>query len=168
LIQTLSETFECWARFDVWHKETGEIMLGKDVFFLIDSGNASSEETVIYTGGDSYSTENIIYFASEGSFEGEDPYRQQKFVTFHKRIGQKKSIGFTYGINLKSISRTLDSNQIATKLIVKSNNNQFAQGGSCNIAVAAENPSGENFIYDFSHYVKQGLLNQDNLSYDLY
>jgi hypothetical protein len=30
------------------------------------------------------------------------------------------------------------------------------------------NPSGENFIYNFDYYIKQGLLNQDNLNNDLY
>jgi hypothetical protein len=48
----------------------------------------------------------------------------------------------------------LDSNTIATKLIVKSNNNEFANGGSCNIATAKENPTGENFIYNFTHYIR--------------
>jgi hypothetical protein len=63
-------------------------------------------------------------------------------VTFHKTIGQKKNIGFVYGINLKSIARTLESNDIATKLIVKNNNNKYANSGSCNIARAVNNPSG--------------------------
>jgi hypothetical protein len=35
LLQTLSETFECWCRFDIWHKETGEILLFKDLSLLI-------------------------------------------------------------------------------------------------------------------------------------
>jgi hypothetical protein len=29
-LQNLSETFECWCRFNVLHKETGEILLEKD------------------------------------------------------------------------------------------------------------------------------------------
>lgn len=101
----------------------------------------------------------------DGSVIGKKP---KKYVTFHKQIGQKKSIGFTYGINLKSISRSLDSNALATKLIVKSNANEFAQAGSCNIARAPQNPSGENFIYDFSYFIKQGLLNEYNVYNDLY
>jgi hypothetical protein len=36
----------------------------------------------------------------------------------------------------------LDSNDIATKLIVKSNTNEFAKDGSCNIALAKESPHG--------------------------
>lgn len=170
LLQTLSETFECWCRFDVWHHETGEIMLGRDFSLLVKSGGAQSNEKIVFLGGDSYSLEDI-YVLNGNSFPEEDMfslYTQLKFVTFHKRIGQKKNIGFRYGLNLKSISRTLDSNDIATKLIVKSNTNEFANGGSCNIALARENPSGENFVYDFSHYFKQGLMNEENLLNDLY
>jgi hypothetical protein len=83
-------------------------------------------------------------------------------------VGQQKSIGFTYGINLKSVSRSLDSNDIATKLIVKNNSNKYADIGSCSIARANVNPSGENFILDFSHYVRQGLMNYTNIQNDLY
>ena len=169
LLQTLSEAFECWCRFDIWHKETGEIMLGKDFEILINSGNAFSTEKIIFLGGDAYSIEDYVFFADERkNSEVYLPYQQLKFVTFHNRIGQKKNIGFRYGTNLKSISRSLDSNTIATKLIVKSNTNEFANGGSCNIALAKENPSGENFIYDFTYYINHGLMNETNLARDLY
>ena len=166
LLQTLSETFECWCRFDVWHKETGEIMLGKDLQILIDSGNAFSTEKTIFLGGDAYSVEDYLFFSNDDQVYL--PYQQLKFVTFHNQIGQKKNIGFRYGTNIKSISRSLDSNTIATKLIVKSNTNEFANGGSCNIALAKENPSGENFIYDFSYYTNHGLMNETDLARDLY
>lgn len=169
LLQTLSETFECWCRFDVWHKETGEIMLGKDLKILIDSGDAFSTEKTIFLGGDAYSVEDYLFFSNDDQVSNVYlPYQQLKFVTFHNQIGQKKNIGFRYGTNLKSISRSLDSNTIATKLIVKSNTNEFANGGSCNIALAKENPSGENFIYDFSYYTNHGLMNETDLARDLY
>lgn len=164
LLQTLSETFECWCKFDIWHKETGEIMLGRDLLTVVKGGGANLKELPAIWGGNAITIENKNAFIPSKF----NPYQQLKFVTFHKRIGQKKSIGFKYGMNLKSLSRSLDSNDIATKLIVKSNTNEFANGGSCNIALADENPSGENFVYDFSHYVRQGLLNQDNLNNDLY
>jgi hypothetical protein len=38
---------------------------------------------------------------------------------------------------------------LATKLIVKQNNNQLAENGFCTIASANSNPTGENYIYDF-------------------
>ena len=168
LLQTLSETFECWCRFDVWHRETGEIILGRDLNdLLINAGTADSKEKVVFLGGTSYSKDEVLTISGNESFDYGD-YQQIKFVTFHKRIGQKKNIGFKYGMNLKSIFRNLDSGDIATKLIVKSNTNEFADGGSCNIALSRENPSGENFVYDFSHYIRQGMLNEDNLNNDLY
>jgi len=83
-----------------------------------------------------------------------DGYRQKKWVTFHEYIGKDNYAGFRYGVNLKSIQRTLDSNGVVSKLIVKNNANQFAESGFCSIARAQENPIGENFIYDFSYYIQ--------------
>lgn len=126
LIQSLCETFECWAKFEIEHENTGEIS--------IDETNG----------------------------------RQKKWVSFHEYIGDKNYIGFKYGINLKSIRRTIDSESIATKLIVKNNSNEYADGGFCSIATAAENPTGENFLLDFTHYINQGLLNFSQFNNDLY
>jgi hypothetical protein len=145
---------------------------------VLDGGTAPSTEKLIFLGGTAYSKEEYLFFSPQldlndmGAEDSvpltQEDYRQLKFVTFHKRIGQKKNIGFRYGMNLKSITRSLDSGDIATKLIVKSNSNEFADGGSCNIARAKENPSGENFVYDFTHYIRWNLLDQDNLNNDLY
>lgn len=128
LIQTLCETFECWAKFEIEHNmTTGEILLDEN-----------------------------------------DGYRQKKWITFHEYIGKDNYAGFKYGINLKSIQRTLDSNGIVSKLIVKNNANQFADNGFCSIARAPENPIGENFLYDFSYYIQQGLMGFSELNNDLY
>ena len=97
-----------------------------------------------------------------------DGYRQKKWVTFHEYVGKDNYAGFRYGINLKSIQRTLDSNGAVSKLIVKDNANQFADNGFCSIARASENPIGENFIYDFSYYIQQGLMTFNEINNDLY
>lgn len=97
-----------------------------------------------------------------------DGYRQKKWVTFHEYIGKDNYAGFKYGINLKSIQRTLDSNATVSKLIVKNNANQYAENGFCSIARAKENPIGENFLFDFSYYVRQGLMSFSTLNNDLY
>ncbi len=126
LIQTLCETFECWAKFEIEHNlDTGEILLDEN-------------------------------------------YRQKKWISFHEYIGKDNYIGFKYGINLKSIQRTLDSDAIASKLIVKNNSNEYATDGFCTIARADENPTKENFLLDFSHYINQGLLNFSQFNNDLY
>ena len=126
LIQSLCETFECWAKFRIEHNQnTGEILLDENG-------------------------------------------RQKKWVSFHEYVGKDNYIGFKYGINLKSIQRTIDSNEIATKLVVKNNSNEYADGGFCSIARASENPTGENFLLDFSHYINQGLLDFSQFNNDLY
>ena len=86
LIQTLCETFECWAKFEIEHNmATGEILLDEN-----------------------------------------DGYRQKKWITFHEYIGKDNYAGFRYGINLKSIQRTLDSNGVVSKMIVKNNANPIS------------------------------------------
>lgn len=142
LIQDLCEAFECWAKFEIEHdQQTGRILLGKDVY-IDDKG---------------------IYIGTE-----DEKYRQQKWVSFHEYIGVPNYVGFRYGVNLKSIQRTLDSEGIVSKLIVKNNANEFAQNGFCSIARADENPSGENFILDFTYYINQGMLDWDVVTNDLY
>lgn len=98
----------------------------------------------------------------------DENYRQKKWLSFHEYIGTPNYAGFKYGINLKSIQRTLNSDGIVSKLIVKDNANEFAQDGFCTIARAEENPSGENFILDFSYYIQQGMLDWDTVNNDLY
>ena len=98
----------------------------------------------------------------------DENYRQKKWVTFHEYIGKDNYAGFKYGINLKSIQRTLDSDGIVSKLIVKDNANEFADNGFCSIARSKENPCGENFIYDFNYYIQQGLLGFSEVNNDLY
>jgi hypothetical protein len=53
-------------------------------------------------------------------------------------------------------------------MIVKDNANEFAPSGFCSIARATENPSGENFLLNFDHYVRQNLLDFNTVTNDLY
>ena len=110
----------------------------------------------------------IEHDMSTGEILLDENYRQKKWVTFHEYIGKDNYAGFKYGINLKSIQRTLDSNGAVSKLIVKDNANQFADNGFCSIARAQENYTGENFIYDFSYYIQQGLMGFSEVNNDLY
>ena len=98
----------------------------------------------------------------------DENYRQKKWVSFHEYIGKDNYAGFKYGINLKSIQRTVESESIVSKMIVKNNSNEFATDGFCSIARADESPNGENFILDFSYYIQQGLLDMSEITNDLY
>ena len=98
----------------------------------------------------------------------DENHRQKKWVTFHEYIGKDNYAGFRYGVNLKSIQRTLNSDGIVSKIVVKNNANEFAPNGFCSIARAQENPTGENFIFSFDYYIQQGLLSFSEVSNDLY
>lgn len=144
LIQELCEIFECWPKFEIEHnQQTGEILLGKDKKWKDDSGNEIECPQI-------------------------EKYRQQKWVSFHEYIGKDNYAGFKYGVNLKSIQRTIESEGIVSKLIVKNNSNEFATDGFCSIARATESPNGENFILDFSYYIQQGMMGLAEITNDLY
>jgi hypothetical protein len=91
-----------------------------------------------------------------------------KKIRFRRYVGKENWNGFKYGVNLKNIKRTIDSSQISTKVIVKANNNEHAKDNFCSIQRAHDNPIKENFLYDFSYYTQQGLLDKKELNNDLY
>lgn len=91
-----------------------------------------------------------------------------KIVSFKNYTGDINYASIRYGINLKDISRTFESKQIVTKLIVKENSNEFAPNGFCTISRAKDNPTGENVIYDFQYFAKQGMLDYNQYNADLF
>lgn len=93
-----------------------------------------------------------------------------KQLYFHNYTGDYNYAGFRYGVNLKSITRTDDSKQIVSKLIVKQNSNEFGEHGFCTIARAPSNETGETYIYNIDYYINQGLLaaaDWNTIVYDL-
>lgn len=100
--------------------------------------------------------------------ENSMPKKTVKFTRFASEGDEINWAGFKYGINLKSIKRNVESTAIASKVIVKNNNNEFAPAGMGSITRAIDNPTGENVIYNFDYYVAHGLLDQSTMINDLY
>lgn len=92
----------------------------------------------------------------------------QKYVTIVESVGEDLGWSFEYGIDLKSIKRKIVSNDLATKIIVEPNTNEFAENGFCAIARSNLNYSKENFVLNLDYYVNQGLLDKETLEKDLY
>lgn len=92
----------------------------------------------------------------------------QKFVYFVAEVGEDTGISFEYGIDLKTISRTVDSDQLVTKILVLPNSNEFAPHGFCTISRSNQNYTRENFIINLDYFTQQGLLDGETLSKDLY
>lgn len=92
----------------------------------------------------------------------------EKTIKFQNYIGQPNNAGFRYGINSKNITRTLESKDLVSKLMVKANNNQFATNGFCAISRATANSLKENTMYNFDYYVNQKLMEGKVLQSNLY
>ena len=91
-----------------------------------------------------------------------------KYVYFKEEKGVQRDIGFIYGIDLQTIQRTIQSDNIVTRTIVNPNNNEFATYGSCNIVRADGNYSKSNSIFEFGYLTNSNLLDADALTTDLY
>lgn len=95
------------------------------------------------------------------------PKKQVLFSRFSP-FDQENWAGFKYGINVDDIKRNTVSDAISTKIIVPDNVNEFAENGFCTITRAIDNNSKEKVLFNFDYYVNQGLLNQSQVTYDLY
>lgn len=171
LIQSLCEAFECWAKFSIIHNSKGQT-----TYEYVQLTNRSE----VVSGGRYYTRkQGSISTIDDSDFEivntpVADDFANyfkkvyHKYVTFKEYIGKNNLVGFRYGINLKSIQRNIVSDQIATKVIVQPNTNEFAPNGSCTIQQANLNPTGENALYNFQYFINHGLLDGDALNDDLY
>ena len=171
LIQSLCEVFECWAKFIIKHDEQGRIKYqynkissnslqdGKRYYTWIGQGDAPSSN-------DNDSNFKVITENMSPSSYYEKVY--SKSVIFKEYIGANNPVGFRYGINLQSIQRNIISDQIASKVIVQANSNEFAPNGSCTIQQSVLNPTGENALYNFQYFINQRLLDENGLYDDLY
>lgn len=91
-----------------------------------------------------------------------------KTVTLSDNYGQENNIGFRYGVNLSKIARTVKSDELVTKLYIPEIENSAAADGYCSISEAKLNPSGENFLIDFSYFINKGMLDEEALYLDIY
>lgn len=99
--------------------------------------------------------------------ENGKPVKTVKFSQYSPNSAENYA-GFKYGINLKGIKRTVDSNSIASKVIIKPNNQEYAIDGMCTIARAPSNQTGETEIINFDYYINQGLISYNQVINDLY
>ena len=160
ILQSIAETFQCWLEFIIEHnEETGEILYYDEGDSPIDPGDVGS----IPDPSDQTAVSKVTFEKEEHKYGS-----PKKFVRIKKEIGQNVGIGFVYGIDLKTIQRTIESDQIVTKTIVIPNTNQFAKDGFCTIARSTENYPRTTFILNFDYYINQGLLSRAEVNRDLY
>ena len=92
-----------------------------------------------------------------------------KVVELKSYVTKDNFAGFKYGINLNTINRTIDSNEVITKLIVDDVQSDYADTGVVSIQRAISNVSGEGYILNFDYFLNQGLISDVNAcKQDLY
>ena len=101
-----------------------------------------------------------------GAIKLDKNHRPIKKISFKEYVGKENSAGFKYGINLNSISRTIDSNEVVTKLIVAETASDYAENGTLSIAYADSNPLKESVIYNLDYYIQKGLI-KDKRQYNI-
>ena len=104
-----------------------------------------------------------IQYVGEG-----DERRPDKKIVIKNDVGDFKGFGFRYGRDIQDITREVNSEELVSKVYVEDIDTQTANGTVCSIQKATYNPTGERFIYDFSYYIDQGLINAGALNSDLY
>ena len=92
--------------------------------------------------------------------------KPNKFISLREYAGKENWSGFKYGININSIERTVNSDEVVTKLIVDSTQSDYTDNGYVSITSAPSNNSGESYILNFEYYYNQGLLDRDIVEAD--
>ena len=84
-----------------------------------------------------------------------------KWIYLKEYVGKDNFAGFKYGVNLDSIERNFNSDEIVTKMIVDQSQSEYTDSGFVSIASSPSNPSGESYILNFDYYYNQGLLDRE-------
>ena len=103
---------------------------------------------------------------AQGYIERDEDGQPLKYVYLRQYAGKDNYAGFKYGINLNSIERTINSDEIVTKLIVDQSQSEYVDEGFISISNAPSNQSGESYILNFDYFYNQGLLNREEVEED--
>lgn len=102
-----------------------------------------------------------------GAIRLDKNYNPIKKIAFKQYAGKDNFAGFRYGINLESIQRTFESEELVTKLIVEPVQSEFTSAGAVDIQHARSNPSGQSYILNFSYFQNQKLIDTEEVNKDI-
>lgn len=99
---------------------------------------------------------------------GENDKLEKSFY-FKENCIKENFSGFHKGVNLFSFSRNMISDEIVTKMYVEDQENSYTKDGFVTIRRTSRNlnPMRENYIYNFSYYKNNKLLNESLIDTDL-
>ena len=100
--------------------------------------------------------EVFAYFCYTYNESGRITERKIKFKT--EAVNDNIEFDFSYGKNLISCERNLDSNELVTKLIVPDTESSINDGNILSIKQATANPTNEGYLYNFKYFYDTGML----------
>ena len=89
-----------------------------------------------------------------------------KRFTYVSELGKKQLHGFNYGVNLETIERTIEAENVVTKMHVESLENQYSDSNMITIQDSIHNKFGMTFLYNFNYYINRGLINKQSFLED--
>ena len=96
------------------------------------------------------------YFIYNYNDQGEIIERKVLFKT--EAIDDNIIFDFSYGKNLQSCSRVIDSNELVTKLIIPDTDSSLDSSRVLSIKQSTQNPTGESYIYNFKYFYNTNNL----------
>ena len=110
----------------------------------------------------------IIKHYPNGQVKRDSNYNLEKYITFDSSQGSYNDFGFHYKVNLDSIERVLNTDELVTKMYVADLENSVYEDGALSIKDASGNIGKDTFLINFDYYMKQGVLDAINVMSDLY
>ena len=95
------------------------------------------------------------------SYDNSGKIIERKILFKSEAIDEDIKFDFSYGKNLQSCSRILDSSDLITKLYVTNTDSALVDGSILSIQQATANPTGENYIYNFKYFYESGMLTKE-------
>ena len=81
--------------------------------------------------------------------------RPKKYITMVSQLGRTNANGFNYGVNIDTIERKLNGEQLVTKMYVEDKDNEYDKNGLMTIVDSKYNLLGERYIYNFNYYLNK-------------
>ena len=108
----------------------------------------------------------IVEHNSDGTIKKDEYGSPFKYYTLVSTLGNNQFNGFTYGVNLDEVSRTIDAENLVSKLYVETIDNEYNDTGLVSIQQSQYNDLRENFIYNFGYYILRGMIDKDSFYRD--
>lgn len=110
---------------------------------------------------------NVEHYEN-GKIKRDEYGDQKKSIQFREVIGSNNWNGFQYEVNLSSISRTSNSEELVTKLWVEYTESKQSDSGLVDIRDSQYNELGETFLYNFNYFTTIGEISYQQLLNDMY